>query len=152
MAEKRVVRPSLKTTVAWYVLITVVLAAAAYGLYGYLAKDASPWHALALLLYFIPIQKHLATRMFSLTIEGDHLTLQSGLLSSTRRTVDLGKVQDVTARQSLGERMLGLGDVLVETAGERSAMVIEGIDRPREVADLILEKSRELSRQRSHGM
>lgn len=152
MAENRVVRPSLKNSFFWYFLVTLILAGAAYWVYGYLGKDAAPSHAWALLLYLIPIKKHISTRTLSLTIEGDHVTLQTGLLSSTRRTVDLGKVQDVTARQSLGGRILGLGDLMVETAGERSAIVIEGIDRPREIADLILSKSRELARQRSHGV
>lgn len=151
MPELRVVRPSMKPVIASYLAIVIVLAAAAYGVYGYLAKEPNPWHALALLLFLIPIKKQLATRMMSLIVDTDHLTLESGMLSRTRRTVDMSKVQDVTAKQSFGERMLGLGDLTVETAGERSAIVVEGIDSPRQVADLILQRSRDLLRQRSQG-
>jgi membrane protein YdbS with pleckstrin-like domain len=149
MPERSVIRPSMKGPVTWWILICVFLAAAAYGTYGYLEKPALVWHALGLVLLLIPLKKTIATRGLSLTIDADHLTYESGLLSRMRRTVDLGKVQDVTARQSFGERMVGLGDLMVETAGERSAIVIEGIDRPQEVADLILERSRELSRMRT---
>ena len=151
MSEKRVIRPSLKLTILSYIVTTAVLAGAAWVMYEYLGKPPNPWHALALILFLIPIRKHIATRMVSLTVDPDHLTFESGLLSRTRRTMDLSKVQDVTARQSFGERILGMGDLMVETAGERSAIVVEGIDSPRAVADSILERSKELVRQRSHG-
>jgi membrane protein YdbS with pleckstrin-like domain len=151
MPEPRVVRPSLKLVTASYIVVLLILAAAAYVTYGYLGKEFNPWHLLALVLLLLPLKKHLATRAVSLSVDNDHLTLESGLLSRTRRTMDLAKVQDVTARQGFGERLLGMGDLMVETAGERSAIVMEGIDRPREIADLILNRSRELVRARTHA-
>jgi putative membrane protein len=136
---------------ASYVITLVVLGGAAYGLYGYLEKEFNPWHLLALLLFLIPMRKHLLTRMVSLALDSDHLTFESGILSRARRTVDLSKVQDVTVRQSLGERILGMGDLTVETAGQSSAIVMQGIDSPRSVADLILQRSKDLARLRSPG-
>lgn len=151
MPEIRVVRPSLKPVAASYAIVILVLAAAAFGLYGYLEKEFNPWHLLGLLLFLIPLRKHLRTRALSLTVDADHLTLESGILSRARRTVDLSKVQDVTITQSITERMLGMGDLVVESAGERSSIAMHGIDSPRAVADLILGRAKELMRLRAHG-
>lgn len=152
MAEKLVVRPSVKLVAAGYVLTAVVLAAAAWLTYSYALKEPRSWHALALLLFVWPLKRHMQTRLQTLTVEGDHLTVETGLLSRSRRTVDLAKVQDVTARQSLGQRILGTGNLTLETAGERSQMVMEGVDDPRGVADHILERSRVALRQRTQAI
>ncbi len=146
MPEVRVVRPSLKLVVASYLIVILVLAAAAYGVYEYGHQPFNPWHLLALVLLLIPIKKHLATRLVSLTVDTDHVTLESGMFSRSRRTVDLSKIQDVTVKQTFGERMLGMGDLTLESAGERSSMVLRAIDHPRRTADLILDRSRELHR------
>ncbi len=90
------------------------------------------------LLFLFPIRMHLKRIAVKLILEGTHLTLQTGLLSKTTRTLDLAKVQDVTVRQSVGQRMLGTGDVSVETAGERSGMTLANFDGPKALADLIL--------------
>jgi uncharacterized membrane protein YdbT with pleckstrin-like domain len=51
----------------------------------------------------------------------------------------LHKVQDVTVHQTLGQRLLGLGDLTIETAGETSRLTIREISSPREVAERILD-------------
>ncbi len=56
--------------------------------------------------------------------------------------MELSKVQDVRFDQTLGQRIIGTGDLSVETAGETSRIVMASIDRPREVAEHILELSR----------
>jgi uncharacterized membrane protein YdbT with pleckstrin-like domain len=72
----------------------------------------------------------------------DHLTVETGFLSRTRRTVDMAKIQDVTVRQTLGQRILGVGNLMLESAGESGAIAIANLDSPREIADQILESSR----------
>ena len=152
MPEKRVVvRPSMKLVTASYAITILVLAAAAYGLYGYLNKEFSPWHLLALVLLFIPIRKHVRTRMVSLAVDNDHLTVESGFFSRARRTLDLAKIQDVTAKQTIMERILGIGDLTLESAGQSSAIFMKGVDSPRAIADLILERAKEAMRHRAQG-
>ena len=58
----------------------------------------------------------------------------------------MAKIQDVTVRQTFGQRLLGVGDLMLESAGESGAMSIENLDRPRELADAIIAGSK-----RSHG-
>ncbi len=151
MPEQQVVRPSLKLVAAGYVFTVAVLAAAAWGLYAYLEKEPEYWHLLILLLLFFPLRAHIRARVLSLTVGAERLTLETGLLSRTRRTFDLAKVQDVTARQSIGQRLVGIGSIMLETAGESGAMMIENIDRPRKVADLILERAHQVSDRRAAG-
>lgn len=142
MAEILVIRPSTKLVLAGYALVVLILAALAYAVYGIGEKCFSPWHLLALLLFYGPVKSHILTRIVSLTLESDHLTMEAGLFSRSRRTFDLAKIQDVTAKQSFGQRLIGTGDLMIETAGERSAMTMSAIDDPRGVAEAILERSR----------
>lgn len=151
MSEHRVVRPSVKLVAASYAITLVAIAGAAYFVYGYRGQEFNPWHLLALLLLLIPLRKHIKTRMVSLALDSDHLTYEAGLFGRSRRTVDLSKVQDVTVSQTIGQRVLGTGDLRVETAGQNSAITMDGIDGPRAFADAILRRSKELARERSQS-
>ena len=57
--------------------------------------------------------------------------------------MDLSKIQDVRVDQSAGQRMLGIGDLSIESAGNTSQIVMLSVDRPQEAADRILELARE---------
>jgi uncharacterized membrane protein YdbT with pleckstrin-like domain len=52
-------------------------------------------------------------------------------------------VQDVRVDQSLGQRMLGVGDISIETSGETSRLTMENIDRPQTVADELIAASQQ---------
>lgn len=95
----------------------------------------------AFLALFAAIRQ-LQRRLITLTITGDRLRYQAGLLSKTTRTMELAKIQDVRVDQTLGQRLFNIGDLSLETAGETSRIVIQSIDRPQEAADHILELSR----------
>ncbi len=97
------------------------------------------------LLITVRLIRALSTR---LTVEGGHLRWESGLVSKATRTVELEKIQDVRVDQSLGQRMMGIGDLSLETAGGSSRIVMRAIDQPQPVADHILELARQ---QRSAG-
>jgi uncharacterized membrane protein YdbT with pleckstrin-like domain len=77
------------------------------------------------------------------TITGDKLRYESGLLSKTTRNIQLSKVQDVRVDQSLGQRMMGVGDISIETSGEASRLEVDNIDEPQAVADEIIAASQE---------
>jgi uncharacterized membrane protein YdbT with pleckstrin-like domain len=145
-AEDRIVHQSLKTVWASYVFAVVVILTGIWAYFEYgqnlPARDAS-----VLLVFLVPpVKLHMSRRLITMRLEGDHLTLESGILSRTRRTVDMAKIQDVTVRQSLGQRILGVGDLMLESAGESGGMAMANVDNPREIADVILASSR-----RAHG-
>jgi uncharacterized membrane protein YdbT with pleckstrin-like domain len=81
-------------------------------------------------------------RLIKLTILDDRLRYEAGVLSKSTRTMELTKIQDVRVDQTLGQRMLDIGDLSLETAGETSRIVMRSIDNPHAAADRILELSR----------
>ncbi|MEO5925527.1 MAG: PH domain-containing protein [Bryobacteraceae bacterium] len=137
-------RSSSKAIKAGYACaLLLALAIAAYILSSE-AADARLWALLtipaALALYLV-IQ-HLAKTYTQLTIESGRLRYESGMLSKSTRTMDLAKLQDVRVDQSASQRLMGIGDLSIESAGNTSQIVMLSIDRPQEAADRILEIAR----------
>jgi putative membrane protein len=131
----------------WYVIAALVFVA------GVVLFNEYPWFegkpawlmAIPLVLFLVPIRKHIATRLVKLTLSTDHLTYERGVLSKYTRTVDVVKVQDVTVRQTIMQRIFGIGDLSMESAGESGMITITGIDSPRSLADTILHASKKYS-------
>jgi uncharacterized membrane protein YdbT with pleckstrin-like domain len=140
--EDYTLHPSMKTVWAAYLFAIIVIGAGVWAYYTY-AEDKPRWLIAILLIALVPpLKMHLTRRLLSLRFHDDHLTLETGFFSRTRRTVDMAKIQDVTVQQSFSQRILGVGDLMLESAGERGAMAIQNMDRPRVIADAILNSSR----------
>jgi len=107
-------------------------------------QDQRMWALLAIpaLGIIILAIRHTRRLLIKLTILDDRLRYEAGLLSKSTRTMELTKIQDVRVDQTLGQRMLDIGDLALETAGESSRIVMPSVDRPHEAADRILELSR----------
>lgn len=151
MIEGVTIRPSMKTVWMAYAVAAILFVAAIWAYFEYL-DDKPRWLlAIPLILLIPPLRMHLKRRLVSLRFQDDHLTLETGFLSRSRRTVDTAKIQDVTVRQTLGQRMLGVGDLMLESAGESGRMAIHNLDRPREIADAIINSSKRAPDTRSRG-
>jgi membrane protein YdbS with pleckstrin-like domain len=140
------VRQSLKGVKIAYALVLVLAAAIAY-LLGTSESPPVPLKIAMILpaaLLLLTAIRHLRRRTTCLDVQGDRLRYEAGLFSKTSRIMELAKVQDVRFDQTFGQRIIGTGDLSLETAGETSRIVIPSIDRPREVAEHILELSRSL--------
>ena len=137
-------RASLKFVKLGYVASLLLAVGIAVYLLSIHNQDERMWAFLAIpaLLALSAAVRHVQRRLISLTITGDRLRYQAGLLSKTTRTMELAKIQDVRVDQTLGQRLFNIGDLSFETAGETSRIVIQSIDRPQEAADHILELSR----------
>jgi membrane protein YdbS with pleckstrin-like domain len=150
MMHRMRIRQSLKGVKIAYALVLVL--AAAIAAYWYSASASplpaqvplwAPMLAPAALLLLTAI-RHMRRRTTSLDVQGDRLRYEAGVFSKTSRIMELAKVQDVRFDQSFGQRIINTGDLSMETAGETSRIVMPSIDRPREVAEHILELSRAL--------
>jgi putative membrane protein len=145
--EDREIHPSMKSVYAGYVAAIVIAGAAMWAIHQY-ATDPPVWLYAAPLAALIPsIKAHIQRMTVTLRFHDDHLTLETGLFSRTRRTVDTAKIQDVTVRQSFGQRLVGVGDLVLEDSGESGGMNMPGIDRPRLIADEIIASSKRAQRQ-----
>ena len=140
---ERVIRPTMKFIYLGYVLVILIV----IFLFGVLRNmhwpfavppSILPWIPfLPVLLLLWPFKRHLRNRLTKLTILSDRLRYETGLLGRTTRTILISKVQDVTVHQSLTQRLFGVGDLAVESAGGSSRETMFNIDRPQEIADLV---------------
>lgn len=137
-------RPSLKfVNLSYIVCLLLALAVVAYGTMA--NPPVEHWEymfAAPVILIFFTLIRHVQKRMVKINVLSDRLRYESGLASKTTRTIELVKVQDVTVAQSIWQRMVGIGDLSIETAGSTSRIEIDAIDRPQQAADHILELSR----------
>jgi len=139
------VRQSLKGVKIAYGLIAVLAAAiTVYWLGAANPPDVPLWAPLLapIALLLLTGIRHLRRRTTTLDVQGDRLRYESGLFSKSSRIMEMVKVQDVRFDQTLGQRIINTGDLSLETAGETSRIVMRSIDRPREVAETLLELSR----------
>jgi len=148
-----VIRPSMKLVRAGYTAVFVVLFLAV------LAYTNSPdmqkltaWVLLvpALLLLW-PLKHHLSCRYTHMTLAGDKLRYETGILSRSKRVIQLTKVQDVRVDQTMAQRLLRTGDLSLETAGETSLLTIRNVDCPDAVTNQILRAAHPESAQRKAG-
>lgn len=142
MAEM-VIRPTMKFIYLGYALVVVIVVASVVLLQHIqmpvgIPPALQPWIPfLPVLLLIWPLKRHLRNRLTKMTILDDRLRYESGLMSRTTRTILISKVQDVTVHQRISQRLFGVGDVSIETAGGSSRETIFNIDRPQEIADHI---------------
>ena len=87
-------------------------------------KDRSEWIlfpvlalAVVALLWFLGRYTKWVTTNFVLT--SDRLIYRSGVVSRQGREIPLERLNDVSFHQSLFQRLLGAGDLLIESGGER---------------------------------
>ena len=137
-------RSSLKFVKLSYLLCVVL--AVAIGVYISITPDVPQWAWWTLLLpaalLFFTAIRHIRRRLTKITVEGDKLRYEAGLFSKSTRSVELMKIQDVRVDQTVWQRMFGIGDLSLETAGGSSRIEMDSIDRPQEAADRILELAR----------
>ena len=132
------VRPTMLFIRLGYILTAVLLAAAL--VWWRMQQDNLSLAAVGVsaVLLLWPITRHIKRQRICLRLEGDHLRYQRGLVSTTVKTIPIAGIQDVTVRRSVGQKIWGVGDLRIETAGQASALEIDNINDPQKVADLIL--------------
>lgn len=143
-------RQSWKTAYPALALWIVVIAAAAV-LIGLVVKTAlSVWitlgvGAVVLLLILLRTAYQVMSRSYRITTQ--RLFLRMGILSQTVDQAELLRVEDVKMRQTLLERMLGIGTVEVFSSDRSDARVeMRGVDQPAQVAEHIRQHTRILQK------
>ena len=138
-----IIRPTAKFIILRFVVTGIIFLALeiVYFVYwkGARGTDLVPFFAP---IIFIPAFRRLISRQLTtVTLSGDRLRYQTGLFSKTTRTIQLSKVQDVRVDQRPGQRMFGVGDLSIETAGDTSRLTIAEVDHPQDAADEILNRA-----------
>jgi uncharacterized membrane protein YdbT with pleckstrin-like domain len=135
-----VLRPSTKFIKLGYALCLVMAIAIAAYLKSTGPADDRYWWLLIVpgFLMVMVITRHMKQRLIKLEVFSDHVRYESGFFSKTTRSEQVVKLQDVRVDQTLGQRMVGIGNLSFETAGGSSRIVMPSIDSPQSAADHIL--------------
>jgi putative membrane protein len=96
---------------------------------------------IAAIVFVSPLLRLLRRQFITTTITGDRLRYETGAFSKSTRTIQLSKLQDVRVDQKPLQRMFGVGNISIETAGEASRLTIEDVDSPQAIADDILNRA-----------
>ena len=81
--------------------------------------------------YVVPRVTAWATSIFVVTT--DRIIHRKGLVAKFSMEIPLEALNDVRFEQSVFERMIGAGDLVIESAGERGTQVFSDIRHPEEV-------------------
>lgn len=132
-----VIRPTARYIKLATLLLVIAVAAldAAY----YMSRPRLPaWPmAVPLVLLVWPAVRALRRHYTRAVLYDDRLHYEVGAGARTTRTIPLAKIQDVRVSQTVLQRMFGVGDISVETAGEASRLTIPRVENPQSVADRI---------------
>ena len=137
--SEMIIRPTMKFIRLGYAVVVVIVVALVVATMRmqwppWIPSPWQPWIPwLPVLLLLWPVKRHLRNRLTKMTVLDDRLRYETGLLSRTTRTILVSRVQDVTVHQRVGQRIFGVGDLSIETAGEASRLTISQIDRPQEI-------------------
>jgi len=131
------INPSFKPILGWYILAglaslaAVVLLVALGGFAAAALAVAAPAFALALGF-------HIKRNRTHYILTNQNLTIEVGILAKSHTHIPLAKVQDVTVKRSLSDRLLRIGSIVVESAGASGRIPEINVDSPVEVSRRIL--------------
>jgi membrane protein YdbS with pleckstrin-like domain len=144
-----VLRPTLIFVITWYFVAALVVLAVAAGMGmlrgSDLVSSKISWAvigAAAVIMFAIPVYKHILRLREVYTLTNHKLEMRFGLIAKTVRNIPLRNVQDVTVTSSVWERVLGLGDIVIDSASEAGKIVLSNIHHPERYADQILSELR----------
>lgn len=83
-------------------------------------------------------------------LTSDRLITRSGILAKHSREIPLERINDVACTQSVVDRVLGAGDLLVESAGERGQTRIENVRKPEQVQLMIYKQTEDNNNRMMH--
>ena len=77
------------------------------------------------------------TKSTKLSITDNDILLERGLLSKERREVAIVKVRTVNVKQTFLNRILGVGEISIFTAGDLPEIVVKGLPDPNKIREII---------------
>jgi uncharacterized membrane protein YdbT with pleckstrin-like domain len=85
-------------------------------------------------------------------LTSDRLITRTGVVAKQSREIPLERINDVAFNQTVIERMLGAGDLLVESAGERGQTRITNVRHPEQVQLMIYKETEENQNRMTRGV
>ncbi len=142
------ITPTLKFVKAGY-LIAVIAAFFLVAFFSVFIPSVTIWLGvlLGMALLLIPAFYHVRQKLARYTLTDSNIVMDTGLISRTTQSIPLTRVQDVTVRATVSQRMLGLGDIVVDNSGsDGESLIFKNVDSPRKYADQLLKQVRLLGK------
>lgn len=141
------ITPTLMFVKLGYVLAAVgaLLVALVVGVF----PSVPTWTAIivGMLLFAIPAAYHLKAKLVRYTLTETKLEIDQGLIARSTRSVPIRRIQDVTVSATAAQRILAIGDLLIDNASDEGGkIVLRNINAPRKYADALLKQMRRLER------
>ncbi len=123
-------------TYLWAVALSLILTAVIAYARGQL------WVAVigAAIFFITPIIRHIHLKHMVYTLTSVKVEIRSGFFSKSAQNIPLRHIQDVTVSETLKERLIGIGDILIDSAALDHKMAMNNIKNPRKYADMILDQ------------
>jgi membrane protein YdbS with pleckstrin-like domain len=92
------------------------------------------------ILFIRPIFRHMRLRRTIYTLTATKLEIRTGIFSKDAKNIPLRHIDNVEVSETLKERLIGIGDVLIDSAALDTKMVLNNVKNPRKYADMIMEQ------------
>jgi uncharacterized membrane protein YdbT with pleckstrin-like domain len=90
---------------------------------------------------FFALVEYLKWRFTMFVLTTDRIIIRSGVIAKHSKEIQLERINDVTFTQSIVERMIGAGDLLLDSSGDLGPARITAVRKPEEVQLLIYKES-----------
>ncbi len=87
--------------------------------------------------FVILLYWYLKTKATHFEIGDREIALTEGLLSKERTELSLASVRTVKVRQSFFQRLFGVGNVMIYSAGDKPEIEVHGLPDPNQIHELI---------------
>jgi membrane protein YdbS with pleckstrin-like domain len=85
-----------------------------------------------------PIYRHIQNNHTIYRLTTTKIEIKSGLFSVKSRNIPLRHVQDVSVSETFKERLIGIGDVVIDSAAIEGKIFMRNIKNPQKYVDMIL--------------
>lgn len=85
---------------------------------------------------------YIATKMDHLAIKEDEVVWSHGLINKQYTEISLSSLRTIRVHQSLIQRIMDAGDVMIFTAGDQPELVVRGLPEPNRIRELIQDAGR----------
>jgi uncharacterized membrane protein YdbT with pleckstrin-like domain len=97
--------------------------------------------ALLLGWYLLAVLPFLRWQFTHFVLTSDRLITRAGVVAKHSKEIPLERINDVAFSQTMIERALGAGDLMIESAGERGQNQIRNVRRPEQVQLMIYKET-----------
>ena len=95
-----------------------------------------------LLFLIYPLREFIRWATSHFVVTNERIVHRQGLIAKTSMEIPLSRINDVRFHQSILERIVGAGDLVIESAGTQGQEVFSDIRHPEDVQRTIYEKAK----------